>query len=159
MTIPVEEFAPLTTDYELDWDAPGACGHDECLERAKNFLKDGEHYEHAFVHLENGYTLSLMRYNKDGRQNYGFEDGLWEAAIGVEASPIMKMLMGVEYTPSRAAEELIGGFTEEGVLPALDNAAVNALITAAASLPQAEQQESIFDGMDALDRPHTEDTE
>lgn len=140
---PPTEFKELVTDYELDWDRPGdtGCDHDECREASEQFVKEGEHYEHAFVHMENGYTVSLLRMNKalgddEAMVTLGFEDGLWEASIGVESNAIIKAVLGLEYMPISNPTEL--GFDEDGRLGHLDNAAINALLGRVAALPAPE---------------------
>lgn len=139
MSIPVENFPSLVTDYDVDWDRPGACGHDECEEQAKSFLKDGEYYEHGFVHFDNGYTASLLRLRRGEFISRGFEDGLWEMSVGVEADPITKMVMGVEYTAPK--EDLnLPGF-EDGIRGNLDNAKINELLALVSRLPMATSQD------------------
>lgn len=127
MTSPTE-FPELVTDYEVDWDKPGSCGHDECAEKAKNLFKEGEHYEHGFVHLDNGYVVSVLRLSVEDRQTEGFEDGLWEVAVGVDANPLIKAVLGVEYMP--AEDDVLTELgIPEGKVGNLDSAGVNGFIT------------------------------
>ena len=139
MTSPAE-FPALVSDFDIDWDTPGSCGHEECAEAHR--LAEGEHYEHGFVNFENGYTASLMRAKRGDFTSEGFEEGRWEVSVGKAAPPIIKMILGMEYLPSREAFEALD--LPEGVAGNLDNAAVNEFLVRVAQLAPSEPEPEVL---------------
>ena len=138
------DFPPLVTDYTVEWDtaSPG-------------FAEGpGEHYEHGYIHLDNGYRLSVLRFRRNADEeteefiSIGFEDGLWEAGIMRAPGPYAR-LMGMEGEPAPELQHLADNLAGEaktspflGVVGNLDSAGVNNLAALVAAQPAHDPEES-----------------
>ncbi len=131
------DFPPLTTDYTVEWDTPSP----------GNFEGPGEHYEHGYIHLDNGYRLSVLRVRRNADEeleefvSVGFEDGLWEVGIMRAPGPYAQ-LMGMEGEPApelqHIADELNGPSEVNafmGVIGNVDSAGVSSIAALVSEQP------------------------
>lgn len=137
------DFAPLVTDYVVEWDTPSP----------GSFSGPLEYYEHGWMRLDNGYVLSLLRMRRNADEEVeefisaGFEQGLWEVGLMRRAGAYGR-LMGMEGEPAPELQDIAdefnagaetGGFL--GVVVNLDNEAVNRLATRVAEEPEVSEDE------------------
>lgn len=121
-------------------------------------------YGHHLFRFDNGYVVSVLRSTEESyliHKTFGHEnEGRWEALVGLvtpmsEALGIAAMpLVRDENCPVRELlthEHRLDGQPEDTpglwVAGDLDNAGVNALLTAVAELPTPEDVEDLTEGM------------
>lgn len=109
---------PLNTDYDVDWVEPGE-------------LPEGVVHDHGYVHLANGYTVSILRSNAlaENHTTIGFSDEKWELAVGREVTNEFLKMLGMAYEPAPELEHLINNDVNEyPVAGPFDSAGVSGFI-------------------------------
>lgn len=135
------DFPPLVTDYSVEWDT-SLPGH---------FEGPGEHFEHGWIRLDNGYILSVLRLRRLATEeneefvSAGFEEGLWEVGLMKEAGPYAR-LMGMEGEPAPEVQFIADEFNASenafmGVIGGLDSEGVNRVLARLAEQPPASGED------------------
>ena len=125
--------SPLTTDYEVDW-----------VDTEVDDLPEGVTHEHGYVHLDNGYTISLLRSNAiENHETLGYNEGKWEVAVGRPADGLFALL-GMSYQPTPELDSLVTNevHPEIPVAGPFDSAGVTGFISTIAEQQAYVQEES-----------------
>lgn len=132
---------PLTTDFNVEWS-----------EVVKE-LQEGEYLERGFIHLDNGYSVSLLRTNiqREGLvPSIGEPEGLWEVVPVRPTTNFFAKMQGLDYEPAPEFDHLLNyvvspeewGIEDTGQphtpIGKFTDAEVNALATAMAEAPAYE---------------------
>lgn len=123
-----EQFPALVTDYDVEWiDAEG--------------LPEGTRHDHGYIHLANGYTISVLRSNV-AYETLGYGEGKWEAVVGKAPGAFAQML-GMSYEPAVELSHLLNNeINGTPVQGPLDSAGVTefAALIAEQPAPVAEEE-------------------
>ena len=119
---------PVVTDFDVEW-----------VDNTGLDLTEDQTHDHGYIHLSNGYTVSLLRSNVM-YETLGFQDGKWEALIGRPAGPLAKLL-GMDYEPAPELDHLLKDEVQGTKIAGnLDGAGINELDTAVAAAPAYDRQ-------------------
>ena len=119
-----EQYPALVTDYDVEWiDAEG--------------LPEGTRHDHGYIHLDNGYTVSVLRSNV-AYETVGYGEGKWEAVIGKPAGVFAQML-GMSFEPATELQHLLNNEVQGvPVQGPLDSAGVTEFVSVVAEQPKVE---------------------
>lgn len=120
-------YPDLVTDYEVEWiEAEG--------------LPEGGRHDHGWIHLDNGYTVSILRSNV-AYETLGYAEGKWEAVVGKPATGLAALL-GMTYEPATELSHLlnneVNGVAVQGPL---DSAGVTEFVATVAEQPKVAVEE------------------
>ena len=119
------QYPDLVTDYDVEWlDAEG--------------LPEDKRHDHGYIHLSNGYTISVLRSNV-AYDTLGFEEGKWEAVVGKPATGLAALL-GMAYEPATELQHLLNNeINGVAVHGPLDSAGVTEFVSTVADQPKLEE--------------------
>jgi hypothetical protein len=119
-----EQYPALVTDYDVEW-------------LDVEDLPEGTRHDHGWIHLDNGYTISVLRSNA-AYETLGYNEGKWEAVVGKPATGLAAAL-GLTYEPATELEHLLNNsINGVAVHGPLDSAGVTEFVATVAEQPKVE---------------------